>query len=218
MQTKAFVVEESFGSKEILKDDMTRAVYSGKFSDYIITRPHLLSDMLIVTDMINGRDKVDIINSSIKELVFSDCVKNFDEICSKISQDKLDESGENFKFEVVKEPISDPKKSFLSYKFKEEIKILDEAVRSVKIFINGYNENSDSVYLNLQMLDEKSEYRYKITSDTIEISITTNMQASRISEFLATFTYKKISSSIKSLKEIYIVINDKLSHKLNIEI
>lgn len=208
MQTKAFMIEEDNGSHKAIKDDISKAVYSGKFKEYIIAKSHLLEDTLIVTDMISERDKVDIINRFIKELVFNDCVRNFDEIWNEASLNK------NFKFEVIEEPVNDS----CVYKFKEDIKILDSTVRSVKIFINGYDESSESVYLDLQMLDEKSVYKYKITSDTIEISIITDMKSSKISELLKTFVYTKMSLDAKRVREIYVIINDKLSHKFNIEI
>lgn len=218
MQTRAFAIEESDNSHKIVKDDINKAVYSGKFEEYIITRSHLLVDTLVVTDMINERDGVDVINSSIKELIFSDCFKKFDQVLNEVSLKNHLNTDENFKFEIIEEPFDEYKGDFRVYKFEENIKILDDIVRSVKIFINGYDESSESVYLDLQILDNKSVYKYKITNDTIEISISTHMQARVVSEFLKTFAYTKMSLAPKKAKEIYIIVNDKLLYKFDIKI
>lgn len=218
MQTRAFAIEESSNSHKIVKDDINKAVYSGKFEEYIIARSHLLVDTLVVTDMINERDGVDVINSSIKELIFSDCVKKFDQVLNEVSLKNHLNTDENFKFEIIEEPFDECKSDSCVYKFEENIKILDDIVRSVKIFINGYDESSESVYLDLQILDNKSVYKYKITNDTIEISISTHMQARVVSEFLKTFAYTKMSLAPKKAKEIYIIVNDKLLYKFDIKI
>ena len=64
-----FLIEESEKTSDTIdKTDIDKAVYSGKFDEYIIAKSHLLKDTLIVTDMLSGRDGVDIINSSIDEL------------------------------------------------------------------------------------------------------------------------------------------------------
>nr|WP_253908172.1 DUF5416 domain-containing protein [Campylobacter sp. RM16188] len=168
--------------------------------------------------MIHERDGVDVINSSIKELIFSDCVKKFDQVLNEVSLKSHVNTDENFKFEIIEELFDECKRDSCVYKFEEDIKILDDIVRSVKIFINGYDESSESVYLDLQILDNKSVYKYKITNDTIEISISTHMQARVVSEFLKTFAYTKMSLAPKKAKEIYIIVNDKLLYKFDIKI
>ncbi|MDO5045456.1 DUF5416 family protein [Campylobacter sp.] len=217
MKTKAFEIQEGESQNIRTKSDMATAFYSGKFSQYIITKSHMLKDSLIVTDMVSLRDKVDIVNSSIKELVFSDCVKKFDEIWAEF-ENLSENNGLNADKNFKPQPLDSAKNNYFIYKLKDDIEIPEGIVKSVKIFINGYDESSESLNLDLQMLDEKSEYKYKIMSDAIEISLITDIKSNAAKNFLKTFTYKKIASGPKSMKEIYLIINDKLLYKTKIEI
>lgn len=197
---QAFLVEEVGEGSKLDEAGSRKAFYSGKFNEYIITKSHSLKNTLVITDIISGRDAVDAINSSIKELVFRDCVKTFSELY-KI---------EDVPFEVVEH------RNF-SYKFSENIKIYDNIIKSIKIFINGYDENSDSVSLDLTMLGENSEYKYKIAGSTIEMTMTVNMSVGFVEGFLDTFIYKNLSEK-SSAREIYVIVNDKLVYKTRIEI
>ncbi|QKG28814.1 hypothetical protein CDOMF_0534 [Campylobacter sp. RM16187] len=217
LEQSAFLIEESDSISGVThKTTADKAIYSGKFSEYIVTKSKLIKESLVVTDMLNDRDGVDIINSSIKELIFSDCVKKFSEIYSNfIELKEVQESNldNQFKFSITEEDSE----NFI-YRFKEAIDIPFYSVRSIKIFINGYNEISESINFDLDLLRDESRYKYKITSNTIEIIILTNLTASLTKEFLKTFTYKKMDSSCSEIKEIYIIINDILIYKTEIEI
>ena len=212
-----FLIEESEKTSDTIdKTDIDKAVYSGKFDEYIIAKSHLLKDTLIITDMLSGRDGVDIINSSIDELIFKDCVKKFSEIYSNFT-DAKEFNDTNSESNVSKWLKCNDYNDEFTFKFTDEIEISSDIVKSIKIFINGYDESSESVNLNLEFLKDVSEYKYKITSDTIEISILTKMTADLASKFLKTFLYKKIGSDFSGIKEIYVVINDALAYKTEIK-
>lgn len=217
--SRTFFVEEGESANAVDKIYADKAIYIGKFNEYIITKSHLLKDTLIITDMLSDRDGVDIVNSSIGELVFADCVKNFSEIYANFIElrncDK-DIKDTNFKFEVTEEQENSAKN--LIYKFEQAIDVSDEIVKSIKIFINGYDESSESISLNLQILSEDSRYKYKITSNTIEITVLTHMDARSVKEFLDTFVYKKMNYKFDDAREIYVIINNKLAYRTEIKI
>ncbi|QCD53104.1 DUF5416 family protein [Campylobacter sp. RM16192] len=216
----AFLVEEGDNSSSIIdKTDVDKAIYRGKFREYIVTKSRLLKNSLVITDMLSNRDGVDIIDSSIRELVFSDCIKNFNEIYSNFIEIKEADGlnfSKQFKFAVTEEANSIDSENLI-YSFKEDIEVPFDSVRSIKIFINGYNEISESVNFNLELLQDGSEYKYKITSDTIEITILTNLTPNLTKEFLKTFAYKNVDSNFGDLKEIYVIINNILIYKTEIK-
>lgn len=192
-----FVVEEGKKNKAD-KTSVQEAVYSGNFGDYIVSKARSSADTLIVADMFSDRDGVDVVDSSVKQLVFRDEVKNFSDLLSNLSAETA--SGRNRLF----------------FSFENDFKITS-GVKSIKIFINGFDENSESVSLNLELLNQNSFYKYKIAADAIEMSIIGELDAKTASNILKSFTYKKISGKNSCLKEIYVIIDGKLVYKTGIK-
>ena len=192
-----FVVEEC----EVTSSDkisIDEAVYSGNFNEYIISKSHSLDNTIIITDMLSNRDGVDIVNNSIKRLIFRDCTKSFSEICKGCKSNLIEQSDD------------------LVFKFVNNI-LLEDDVKSIKILINGFDEFSESVSLDLEILNDKSKYKYKITSSLIEIIVLANLSKYDAQRLLKSFIYKRISPKSSSLKEIYVIINEKLFCETTVE-
>lgn len=76
---RAFFIEEG-PSKDTIDDSEITAKYSGKYSEYEIKPSKNMPGFYLVKDLIKNRDSSDLINSKIKKIIFSDCIKTFDEI------------------------------------------------------------------------------------------------------------------------------------------
>ncbi|MGP1485361.1 MAG: DUF5416 family protein [Campylobacter sp.] len=192
-----FIVEE-IGENTANKTNLQEAVYLGNFREYIISKSHSLRDTLIVADMFSNRDGVDIINSSIKRLIFKDCVKNFEDIICDCGS---------------KSPKLQSKSIF---ELDKNLNICQKVSR-IKIFINGFDENSESVSLDLRLLSDKSEYKYKITNNTIEILIFDDLDPKVTQNLLSSFIYEKKIKKDTALKEVYVIIDEKLIYEAKIE-
>lgn len=191
-----FIVEE-IGENRVSKTSIQEAVYSGNFHEYIISKSHSLDDSLIIADMFSNRDGVDVINASIDRLVFKDCVKNFNEIYFDRKEIVTKSQNEKvFKFDDFEMP---------------------ESIKSIKILINGFDEFNESASLDLQLLPQNSKYKYKITSNTIEILIFGDFDMDLAKKLLASFVYEKKLEKSTILKEIYVIIDEKLFYEISIK-
>jgi len=116
--------------------------------------------------------------------------RNFSEY--QISRAKLAEE-----FVILNDGKKDCEKSFdemINLKKEEHIslaglKIEDELVSSIKISISGYDENSDSLDFDLNLLSLSVPYRYAISNGCFEMSIFLKEDKEVVEKFLSTFSF-----------------------------
>ncbi|MGG7073793.1 DUF5416 family protein [Campylobacter sp. 9BO] len=151
--------------------------YDKNFSDYKITKAGDSGLMLISDDEIS-----DIVDTSVSELYFKDVTKKFDDL-------------------LVNEQIYD-----IIIKFGIEIQYAKE-IETLKILIQGYDENSDNLVFDTTFLS--SPYRYSITDDSIEVSINLGKD-SAAHDFLQSLALKCRANEIYKEKKIFVYINGNL--------
>ena len=83
------------------------------------------------------------------------------------------------------------------------LKIEDELVSSIKISISGYDESSDSLDFDLNLLSLSVPYRYAISNGCFEMSIFLKERNEVVEKFLSTFSYK---FEANSGKERYLIV------------
>ena len=151
------------------------ASFERNFSEYQISRAKLAEEFVIVND-----GKIcDLIGRGVVKFLFKDCEKSFDEMI-------------NLKREEHKEHIS-----------LAGLKIEDELVSSIKISISGYDESSDSLDFDLNLLSLSVPYRYAISNGCFEMSIFLKERKEVVEKFLSTFSYK---FEANSGKERYLIV------------
>lgn len=89
---RAFFIEEG-SSNDTIDDSEVTAKYSGKYSEYEIKPSKNMPGFYLIKDLIKNRDSSDLINSKIKKIIFSDCVKTFDEMINGLQNStKIEEN------------------------------------------------------------------------------------------------------------------------------
>ena len=159
------------------------AYYDKNFKDYEILKPRSIEDHVII----KGKEGCDLIGREIKDLVFADCVKSFDEILAKGPQD-----GEIFKF--------------------DDIKIKDEVIKNLKIVIKGYDESNDNLKFDLDKLSLSAPYRYALSNEGFEMNIFLNEEPKRVLEFLSTFEYDYKKEEDRA-RHIFVFINENMIYE-----
>ena len=150
------------------------ASFERNFSEYQISRAKLAEEFIIVSG-----EECDLIGREVDKFIFKDCEKSFDEMINLI----------NLKRE---EHIS-----------LAGLKIEDELVSSIKISISGYDESSDSLDFDLNLLSLSVPYRYAISNGCFEMSIFLKEDKEVVEKFLSTFSYK---FEANSGKERYLIV------------
>ena len=159
------------------------AYYDKNFKDYEILKPRSIEDHVIV----KGKEECDLIGREIKDLVFADCTKSFDEILAQGPQD-----GEIFKF--------------------DDIKIKDEVIKNLKIVIKGYDESNDNLKFDLDKLSLSAPYRYALSNEGFEMNIFLNEEPKRVLEFLATFEYDYKKEEAR-VRHIFVFVNENMIYE-----
>lgn len=137
---RAFFIEEG-PSKSIVSDNEISARYSGKYSEYEIKPSKNMPGFYIIKDKVKNRDSSDLINSKIQKIIFSDCVKSFNDIEQSVSkfsqiQENIAKGLENI---ISKKPhkdifsIEETKEENVSESKKDEEEILDENIDIAEI-------------------------------------------------------------------------------------
>ena len=83
------------------------------------------------------------------------------------------------------------------------VEIKDELIKSIKISISGYDESSDSLDFDLNLLSLSVPYRYAISNGCFEMSIFLKVGKEVVEKFLSTFSYK---FEANSGKERYLIV------------
>ncbi|MCD8212912.1 MAG: DUF5416 domain-containing protein [Campylobacter sp.] len=162
----------------MLINKMKDARYDKNFKDYEILKAKSIDGYMIVKD----GNECDLIGREIKNLIFCDCTKGFDEILKEKPQNY-----QNFRF--------------------DNVKIYDENVRSIKIIIKGYDESADSLKFDLDKLALSAPYRYALSNDSFEINIFLDEKVERVMEFLSTFQYDYQREQAQE-RRIFMYINE----------
>ena len=87
------------------------------------------------------------------------------------------------------------------------LKIEDELVSSIKISISGYDESSDSLDFDLNLLSLSVPYRYAISNSCFEMSIFLKESKEVVEKFLSTFSYKFETNSGKE-RHLIVFVNE----------
>ncbi|MBE2984902.1 hypothetical protein CCAL9344_03955 [Campylobacter sp. RM9344] len=153
---------------------MRSAFYDFNFNECEILKPLNLREFVII----KHESGCDLVDESIEEFVFADCVKNFSELTVSESNNLFD--GLNIK---------------------------DEIIKSLKIIIKGYNESTDSINFDLDKINLNAPYRYAITSNGFEMSMTLNEKADRVIDFLRSI---ECSFDDGCKHDVLIYINDEI--------
>lgn len=170
MEKTAFIIEEN--DTEVVSNFENKVVYSGKFCEYDIVKSDEFGDFFKITDKVENRDGVGLINSSLKELVFADKTIKFSEILQNF--DKI---------------ISD---DFANFNFGAEILVGLVAHSNIVIKIYGFDENKDSFTFDLETFPKDAKYKYSIR----ENEFCADMKFAKpflISDFVKTFSFSTIS-------------------------
>ncbi|WXG61274.1 DUF5416 family protein [Campylobacter concisus] len=93
------------------------------------------------------------------------------------------------------------------------LKIEDELVSSIKISISGYDESSDSLDFDLNLLSLSVPYRYAISNGCFEMCIFLKEDKEVVEKFLSTFSYKFEANSGKERYLIVFVNESKFTSK-----
>ena len=150
------------------------ASFERNLNEYQISRAKLADEFIIVSG-----EESDLIGREVDKFIFKDCEKSFDEMINLI----------NLKRE---EHIS-----------LAGLKIEDELVSSIKVSISGYDESSDSLDFDLNLLSLSIPYRYAISNGCFEMSIFLKEDKEVVEKFLSTFSYK---FEANSGKERYLIV------------
>lgn len=148
------------------------ATYSQNFDAYHIKKVGDY-DIILVDDGICS----DVLNSDIKELVFSDTTKNFCDFLSTNDSQNTLVLDENFSH------LSD--------------------VSVIRLIIRGYDESLDRLSFDAGFLNLAKPYKYSISDGGIEIRLDIIAKDSNISGFLSTIKYY-FSTKFDSDKTIFI--------------
>lgn len=126
--------------------------------------------------IVNDGKICDLIGREVVKFLFKDCEKSFDEMINLKREEHISLAG---------------------------LKIEDELVSSIKISISGYDENSDSLDFDLNLLSLSVPYRYAISNGCFEMSIFLKEDKEVVEKFLSTFSYK---FEANSGKERYLIV------------
>ena len=87
------------------------------------------------------------------------------------------------------------------------MEIKDELIKSIKISIGGYDESSDSLDFDLNLLSLSVPYRYAISNGCFEMSIFLKESKEVVEKFLSTFSYKFEANSGKE-RHVIVFVNE----------
>ena len=139
-----------------------------------------LADEFVI---INDGEMCDLIGREAVKILFKDCEKSFDEMINLKSKNCINLAG---------------------------VEIKDELIKSIKISINGYDESSDSLDFDLNLLSLSVPYRYAISNGCFEMSIFLKEDKEVVEKFLSTFSYKFEANSGKERHVIAFVNESKI--------
>lgn len=149
------------------------ATYSKNFDAYFIKKLDDY-DMILVDDGICS----DVLNSDIKELVFSDTTKNFHELLG---------ANEDKNTLIIDENFSH---------------LADISV--IRLIVRGYDESLDRLSFDAGLLNLSKPYKYSISDGGIEIRLDIIAKDSDINGFLSTIKYEYFSTEFSSDRTIFI--------------
>ncbi|WP_169752770.1 DUF5416 family protein [Campylobacter mucosalis] len=130
---------------------------------------------------ISSDSQTDLVNFDTTNFVFKDCTKSYNELFGDFAQ---------------------------IFKFGKEIGC-DKDVELIKILIQGYDENSDSLVFDSLALS--SPYRYSIANKAIEVSFNFSKDDD-VSKFLSSLTYRYTFGDTDEVRRIFVYINGELSY------
>ena len=130
--------------------------------------------------ILNDGKICDLIGREVVKFLFKDCKKSFDEMINLKKEEHISLAG---------------------------LKIEDELVSSIKISISGYDESSDSLDFDLNLLSLSVPYRYAISNGCFEMSIVLEEDKEVVEKFLSTFSYKFEANSGKE-RHVIVFVNE----------
>ena len=136
-----------------------------------------LADEFVI---VNDGKICDLVGREIIKFFFKDCEKNFDEMINLKREKCINLSG---------------------------VEIKDELIKSIKISISGYDESSDSLDFDLNLLSLSVPYRYAISNGCFEMSIFLKERNEVVEKFLSTFSYKFEANSGKE-RHVIVFVNE----------
>lgn len=156
---KAFFIEEEPSKNSIDENDVV-AKYAGKYSEYDIKPSKNMPGFYLVKDKVKDRDSSDLINSKIQKIIFSDCVKSFDEIvknATKISEKNI---------------VSDLKDIILKRSHRKVFSIQESKICDNKIKYDRDQNNNISKF-NPNKQSDKTKISLNLKSSECDINLDT---------------------------------------------
>lgn len=183
----AFFIEEQPSKLLPKPEDVRRAIYSGNFNEYSIKPSRTMNGYFVITDLVQNRDRSDLISSEIKQFVFKDCIKTYEELVeAKTEKSK------------PKQEIKQDKKSnklyFLAPKLKE---LTQKEINKITIISKNYNQREDSLSFDIKKIPPETKLRYSIKQNFINIEFNGKIQTKEYIKLLESLAYESLVTSKK---------------------
>lgn len=205
----AFFIEEQPSKILPKNDDIRRAIYSGNFNEYTIKPSRTMSGYFVITDLVQKRDRSDLISSEIKQFVFKDGIKTYEELL-QTKQEIIEPKKE------ISQEIQDKKVYFLALKLKE---ISQKEISKITINSKNYEQKEDSLSFDIKKLPPKATLRYSINQNCINIEFNGKIEAKDYMNLLDSIAYKNLANN-KNRDNINFEVSidsTKMSFNINLE-
>lgn len=205
----AFFIEEQPSKILPKNDDIRRAIYSGNFNEYTIKPSRTMSGYFVITDLVQKRDRSDLISSEIKQFVFKDGIKTYEELL-QTKQEIIEPKKE------ISQEFQDKKVYFLAPKLKE---ISQKEISKITINSKNYEQKEDSLSFDIKKLPPKATLRYSINQNCINIEFNGKIEAKDYMNLLDSIAYKNLANN-KNRDNINFEVSidsTKMSFNINLE-